>query len=236
MSIDWYVRLEQGRVGTPGSAVLDAIAAALILSSAERTHLHLIARGEAPPPEHMSAPVGGSLLAVPAGMPVLPAFVVDFRFDVLAHNAAAAALFGEGFARGTARNVARSLFLDSRTRAQQLDWDRYAQETVGNLRANLARHRDDPRLNQVIAELRANSRAFAEWWDDQRVQQRCRGTKRVKHDTAGIVTLSYDMLAALDGSDQRLMTLTAADPSTEHALRSLIADHTTAALTQRSAG
>lgn len=40
VSIDWYIRLEQGRVGVPGTAVLDAVAQALALSEAERHHLH----------------------------------------------------------------------------------------------------------------------------------------------------------------------------------------------------
>ncbi len=47
VSIDWYIRLEQGRAGTPGAAVLDAIAEALRLSPAEREHLHLLARERA---------------------------------------------------------------------------------------------------------------------------------------------------------------------------------------------
>jgi transcriptional regulator with XRE-family HTH domain len=62
VSVDWYIRLEQGRVGTPGSAVLDALAQALVLSETERHHLYLIARGEAPTPRHLPIPVSDSLL------------------------------------------------------------------------------------------------------------------------------------------------------------------------------
>lgn len=229
VSVDWYVRLEQGRVGTPGSAVLDGVAAALRLSEAERVHLHLIARGEAPPPQCSPAPVGDSLRAIMDGMPQLPAFVVDFRFDILARNGAAAALFGEEFGHGLAGNVARLLFLDPATRARQLDWDRFAQETVGNLRANLARHRDDPHLRRLIAELRAASGEFATWWDDQRVQERAHGVKRIRDDRFGVLTVAYDMLAAVDGSNQRLNVLTPADDATERALRTLVTARAAAA-------
>ncbi|XVU28345.1 helix-turn-helix transcriptional regulator [Actinoplanes sp. CA-054009] len=220
VSIDWYIRLEQGRVGVPGAAVLDAVARALHLTEAERHHLHLIARGEAPPARHVPAPASESLRTLLRSMPTTPAWILDFRFDVLAHNAAAAALFGPGFTVGT--NTAEPLFLDPGARDFQLDWTRIAREHVGNLRANLARHPDDPRLTTLIDGLRRQSPDFATWWDDQTVQERTNGTKRVLHPTAGLMTLRYDVLAVQDGSDQRLSVVTPADTHAENTLRSLI--------------
>jgi PAS domain-containing protein len=220
VSIDWYIRLEQGRVGVPGTAVLDAVAQALKLSEAERHHLHLIARGEVPPPRHVPASASQSLRALLHSMPTVPAWILDFRFDVLAHNAAAVALFGPGFAAGT--NTAEPLFLDPGSRDFQLDWTRIAREHVGNLRANLTRHPDDPRLKALVGELRRKSNDFAAWWDDQTVEERTNGTKRVLHPTVGIMTLRYDVLAVQDGSQQRLSVITPADANAESALRSLI--------------
>ncbi len=136
VSIDWYIRLEQGRVGTPGAAVLDALAGAPRLSPAEVRHLHLIGRGGVPLPLYDRPLVGGSLRALLDGMPLLPAYVPDFRLDVLAHNAAAAALFGADYGTPGADNLARALFLPTPVRAMQLDWARVDRETVGNLRAN----------------------------------------------------------------------------------------------------
>ncbi|GAA2614781.1 helix-turn-helix transcriptional regulator [Paractinoplanes durhamensis] len=220
VSIDWYIRLEQGRVGVPGTAVLDAVAQALKLTAAERHHLHLIARGEAPPPRHVPAPASESLQTLLHSMPTVPAWILDFRFDVLAHNTAAVALFGPGFTVGI--NTAKPLFLDPATRDFQLDWTRIAREHVGNLRANLTRHPDDPRLRSLVGELRRKSRDFATWWDDQTVQERTNGTKRILHPTAGVMTLRYDVLAVQDGSEQRLSVITPADTDAENALRALI--------------
>lgn len=220
VSIDWYIRLEQGRVGVPGAAVLDSVSQALKLSEAERHHLHLIARGEAPPRRHVPAPARQSLRTLLRSMPTTPAWIVDFRFDVLAHNAAAVALFGPGFARGT--NTAEPLFLDPGARDFQLDWARIAREHVGNLRANLARHPDDPRLTALVGELRQKSSDFATWWDDQTVEERTTGTKRVLHPAAGVMTLHYDVLAVQDGSGQRLSVITPADENAENALRTIM--------------
>ena len=223
VSIDWYIRLEQGRVGVPGTAVLDAVAQALSLSETERHHLHLIARGEAPPARHVPAPASESLQTLLRSMSTTPAWIVDFRFDVLAHNNAAVALFGPGFGVGT--NTTEPLFLEPGSRDFQLDWTRIAREHVGNLRANLARHPDDPRLKALVGELRHRSADFATWWDDQTVQERTNGTKRILHPSAGVLTLRYDVLAVQDGSEQRLSAVTPADTEAEEALRRLISQH-----------
>ena len=49
MSIDYYIRLEQGRETNPSPPVLDALASALLLDEEERTHLHELARHPARP-------------------------------------------------------------------------------------------------------------------------------------------------------------------------------------------
>ncbi|GAA2124239.1 helix-turn-helix transcriptional regulator [Kitasatospora saccharophila] len=228
VSVEWYVRLEQGRVGTPGAAVLDALAEALRLTPDEHRHLHLLARGESPvlPARGPRRPeVPASLRQLLDGIPLFPAYLTDHRLDVLAHNAAARALFGPEFGSGTADNTARMLFLDPATRATQLDWPRVARETVGQLRTSAAHHPDDPRLATLLAELRTHSPEFALWWDDHTVLERTTGSKRVQHPEAGPLLLHYDILTT---GPHRLFTLTPADPATDHALRRLVTTHTAA--------
>lgn len=227
LSIDWYIRLEQGRVGAPGSAVLDALAEALRLSPVEREYLHLTARGETPPrplPDRRHG-VTASVRAIMDGMPGLPAYVLDHCFDVLAHNAAASAMFGDGFGEGVAANAALMLFLDPDTHRSQLSWEQLARETVGALRANAARYPDDRRLLEVIGRLRAGSRDFARWWGDHTVGERSSGSKSVAHPVAGVLTVAYDMLTVPDAAEQRLVVLTPVGAETEQRLRGLVAAH-----------
>ncbi|KDN82430.1 helix-turn-helix transcriptional regulator [Kitasatospora cheerisanensis] len=234
MSVEWYVRLEQGRVGTPGAAVLNALAEALRLTADEGRHLHLLARPEsrredpcdAPGRSESGSPVRASLLQLLDGIPLFPAYLTDHRLDVLAHNPAAQALFGPGFGTGRADNTARMLFLDPASRAGQLDWQRVARETVGHLRAGHARHPGDPRLAALVAELRGNSAEFDTWWSDHTVLERSAGSKRVRHPEAGELRLHYDILSTGPASDHLLFTVTPADRATEHALRRLVAAHT----------
>ncbi|WP_230422225.1 helix-turn-helix transcriptional regulator [Catenulispora pinistramenti] len=224
VSIDWYIRLEQGRVGAPGAAVLDALAGALRLTPVEREYLHLTARGETPPrrlPDRRDG-VSPSVRAILDGMPMLPAYVLDHCFDVLAHNAAATAMFGAGFGHGPLANVALLLFLDEDTRRGQLCWEQVARETVGALRANAAKYPDDSRLQAVIARLRAESPEFAAWWGDHTVSERGSGVKRVAHPVAGVLTVAYDMLAAPGAAEQRLVVLTPVGAVTGQRLRALV--------------
>jgi transcriptional regulator with XRE-family HTH domain len=163
VSIDWYIRVEQGRAGTPSAAVLDAIAEALRLSPTERTHLHLLARDEQPLPlPPPTEPPLASLRYLLESMPLVAAYVVDFRFDVRAYNAPAAALFGEDFGTGAQKRRSHAV-RGPRSADAQLDFGhRVARETVGNLRATQAAHRDDERLEALIERLRADP-GFALW-------------------------------------------------------------------------
>lgn len=222
VSIDWYIRLEQGRVSAPGAGVLDSIAEALRLSPVEREYLHLIARGEVPPrPLADSAAVAPSLLAILDGMPLLPAYVINHRFDVLARNAAAAAFFGSDFGCGSRSNVALNLFRNPHNRVAQLSWDQIARETVGVLRAGMAKYPDDDRLRAVVGELHALSTEFAEWWADRTVCERGNGVKRILTEL-GVLTLAYDTLVTLHGNEQRLVILTPVDAETERLLHLII--------------
>ncbi len=221
VSIDWYIRLEQGRVGTPGAAVLDGVARALRLSPAEREHLHVLARRERPMPEYEeTAAVPSSIALLLRGMPLTPAYVVDHCFRIVARNEAAAALFGDGFGIGAQRNAAALLFEDPGVRAMQLDWERVARETVGNLRANLARAPEDAYLRAMIRRLSGDA-DFRRWWEDHTVEQRAHGVKRLAHPEVGTLSVHYDYLALAE-RDLRLVSLTPVDEPTEEGIRALI--------------
>ncbi|USX56607.1 helix-turn-helix transcriptional regulator [Lentzea sp. HUAS12] len=224
VSVEWYVRLEQGWASAPSVAVLDGLARALRLSSAERRHLHVIARGEAPVASPKALPVASSLRMLMDGMPLLPAYLIDFRFDVLARNSAAAALFGEDFGSGDTDNVARMLFLATHMREMQLEWTQVAREAVGNLRAALGRCPGDSRLLEVIGELKTASPEFVRWWDDHTIRERAHGTKRITHQSVGDLTVHYDTLVTANEASQSLVVLTPADSASERCLRVLMVD------------
>jgi transcriptional regulator with XRE-family HTH domain len=91
ISVDWYVRLEQGRESLPSKATVEKLAEALRFSATERAHiLHLtlgstgrVFKRETVPP-HVATLVEGLST---------PAYVVGARRDLLCWNESATELF-----------------------------------------------------------------------------------------------------------------------------------------------
>ncbi|MGK5532627.1 helix-turn-helix transcriptional regulator [Streptomyces sp. URMC 129] len=232
ISVDYYVRLEQGRATQPSAEVLDALARALGLGRVERQHLVNLAAGRRATAADASGgarPPGGvspELRRVLDGMPELPAYVVDERLDLLAWNRLGAALLGGPAGdRADDRNCARHLFLDPASRARFPDWAVRAAETVAMLRHSVGRYPDDARLTGLIAELSARSEEFRRNWASADVLMCGTGSKHFRHPVVGELILSYTTLHVppLDGQmGQQLYVFTAPEDSgTARLLRTL---------------
>ncbi|MFF5971360.1 helix-turn-helix transcriptional regulator [Streptomyces sp. NPDC012769] len=193
ISVDYYVRLEQGRATQPSPEVVDALARALGLDTAERAHLTTLAcdrRGPAP-----AARVSPLLRRVLDSMAGLPAFATDHRLDVVAWNALGAELIGGvDDPRRRDGNNARFLFLDPASRQVQPDWRDRAAEAVGQLRVAAGRWPDDAGIAALITELSERSADFRAIWATGEIVMCAAGRKRVRHPEAGLLTLDFETL------------------------------------------
>ncbi|WP_405003491.1 helix-turn-helix transcriptional regulator [Kitasatospora purpeofusca] len=237
VSVDYYTRLEQGRVGNPSDAVLDAVARALRLDPEEAGHLHRLARTRPTrgsgaggagrgPARGSAAPqkVRPSMVRLLDAMPDVPAVVMGRRMDILAWNSAAVALLGDyGTLAPAERNIARITFLDPASRTLYDDWVGCARENVAFLHLEAGRRPDDPRLAELVGELSVRSQEFRHWWAEHPVRDKTSGHKVFHHPLVGRMELVYDTLRSADDPDQALVTYTA-DPGSpsEDALRMLI--------------
>src|SRR5579871_2484710 len=124
----WYTWLEQGRDVQPSEEVLNALAVALRLDPAERRHLFILADRPAQQPlatgpESVPRP----LVRMLKRMTDQPAYVLGRRWDVLAWNKAAVAVFGDfGRLEGDARNLIHLMFANESHRRLLLDWEQLA--------------------------------------------------------------------------------------------------------------
>lgn len=230
VSVDYYTRMEQGRVPHPSDAVLNALARALRLNDDETRHLHHLAR-----PQHTARPARRHQTRPQRVRPMLqqlldelkdvPAVVMGRRMDILAWNPAACALFGDYAALDPAeRNIARITFLDQTSRELYADWTSCARENVAFLRLEAGRHPGDPQLAHLIGELSMKSEDFRRWWAEHPVQDKTSGIKRFHHPVVGDLELAYETLRAADDPDQALITYAAQpDTSFHDALRMLLA-------------
>ncbi|XRQ05663.1 helix-turn-helix transcriptional regulator [Actinomadura welshii] len=199
ISVDYYVRLEQGRATQPSPEVLDALAGALRLDEAERRYLVTLAgagtRGAAANARNGALPVSPLLRRLLDGMAGFPAFVTNHRLDVVAWNALGGELIGGlGTPSGRDPNNARYLFLDPASRTVHPDWEDRAREAVGQLRVSTGRRPGDRDLAALVSGLSARSPDFRRIWDSGEVVMCGAGRKRLRHPEAGLLTLDYETL------------------------------------------
>lgn len=217
ISVEYYQRLEQGRATNPSAEVLDAIAAVLSLDPVERAHLRTLAS----PPRHQGTPVAVAVRPELRRMLDLmnrfPAMVINDRFDVLAANPLATALFPD------AANLARHLFLDPAARTFYLEWSEIAAATAAQLRLTATRHPADHRLTALVNELTRSSADFGTYWSSGDVELRSYGTKSLRHPEIGVLTFNYENFDAPGDPRQRLVAFTPERNSpTEAALQLLL--------------
>jgi transcriptional regulator with XRE-family HTH domain len=194
ISPTWYTWIEQGRDVSVSAAALGRLADALGLTSAERRYVFALAGKHDPRGGRIpgDAPVPTALRMTVDAIS-LPAYVLDRRWNVVAHNAAARHLFAGWLDTGEDRNLLAGFFLDPDVRALIPDWDERAERVVAEFRADCGPDLDEPRTDALVAELRRGSPAFAEAWDAQVVVEREGRARTFVHPDEG--TLRYEQLA-----------------------------------------
>jgi len=197
ISVDYYLRLEQGRDQHPSSQVLDALARALRLDVKATEHLHRLAGLQAA----VSVTGRGLCAAAAAGLDQLidQISIVTNRYqDVLAANAIARAL-SPGFAPG--ENFLRWRLLAPAARDFFVDWDEATEVAVSGLRESAVGDLGDPRLRALIDELSAASDRFRELWARADVGYRT-GILHMRHPLVGDLYLRRARLSVPDSDTQ----------------------------------
>ncbi len=203
----WYTWLEQGRDVRASLDVLEALAGALRLTPAERAHLVLLGRGEqAPacklPPER----VAPTLKRLIENLGPNPAYVLGRRWDYLAWNRAACALFGDlGEIERAARNHIWLTFMDPSRRELFTDWQQGHRLAVAKFRADSASHLGDPSFERLIAALRRSSPEFCKAWKRHEVARGTGGRKELSHPAVGAMVFEHAVFHPAEAPDQRLI-------------------------------
>ncbi|MBK3396691.1 helix-turn-helix transcriptional regulator [Methylobacterium ajmalii] len=195
ISIDWYVRLEQGRSVSPSMATIDALARALCLNTAEHAHLRALAHG---PQRHRFVKE-----QIPATLDRLigslnqPAYVTGRRWDLLTWNAAAADLFAFDDLHEAERNILLFVLTDARARSLFGEaWAQEAQRMTAQFRATHDLWAADPAFTDLLARLQKGCTQFQAWWQAHEVRPSGTGRKLLHHPQRGSLSFEYSTFQA----------------------------------------
>jgi transcriptional regulator with XRE-family HTH domain len=222
ISMEYYLRLEQGRDQPPSDQVLDSIARALQLDTDAETYLRELARPARAARRRPSRPerVSASVQSLIDNWTTTPALVHGRHMTTLAANSMAVAL-SPFFAPGV--NTLRAAFLEPEMRELYRDWDEMTAKTVAYLRSIIGGAVDDPRLAELIGELSLRSERFRMLWARQDVRQKTSGSVRMLHPQIGSLDLHYEKLALPGAPGQMLVTYHAEHGSPSHERLQLLA-------------
>jgi transcriptional regulator with XRE-family HTH domain len=239
VSVDYVVRLEQGRGLHPSPQVLEALADALRLTEDERAYLFALA---APRPAARSSrsavesaadppPADSATVRLVRDLSPLPAMLIDHRFDLLAWNPEMAALLLLDPSLETARerpNVIELCLFNPELPEFYLDRERVIREAIADLRAAWASHPHDARLAALIDDWCARDAGFARLWERRDVRVNGRGVKQLLHPQVGPLTVEFEVLTPLPDPAHRLVIYRAVDAASRAALDQLSRGYVTA--------
>ncbi|WP_092973831.1 helix-turn-helix transcriptional regulator [Ralstonia sp. NFACC01] len=211
ISIDWYVRIEQGRDVRPSVATIEAIGRALKLSSDERAHMRGLARAEsvltgaAATGRSAAEAVPDVLRRAVAGM-VLPAHVRSYRTELLCWNEATSQLFMDfGTMPPEDRNSLVYMFLYGNARERFVEWENEARRMLAKFRAVYDPHADDPVLVALVDRLRTSSREFDTWWRQHEVRAQRAEHKLIRTPAGKVVRYDYIGLPVMEDPRLRMV-------------------------------
>ncbi|WP_445169233.1 helix-turn-helix transcriptional regulator [Mycolicibacterium sp. Dal123E01] len=200
VSVEYYVRMERGSLGGASDGVLDALASALQLDEAERDHLFHLARQSGahrgPRRRRPAATVRSTLQQLLDAISDAPAWICNGRYDVLAMNQLARALFSPVLTdpRRPA-NTARFIYLaPDVAREFFVDYHHIAGDVAAKLRMEAGRSPHDEELIALVGELATRSELFRQRWASQDVRLHRSGRKRLRHPIVGQLDLDVESL------------------------------------------
>ncbi|MET8983148.1 helix-turn-helix transcriptional regulator [Streptomyces sp. NPDC004539] len=228
VSVDYLIRLEQGKDSNPSSGVLNGLSDALRLTAEERKHLTLLATDRAaaeslPKSGTHDDDVRPTTRVLVERLGSTPACVLGPAYDVLAWNGPWEALTRlMGIFDEDPPNLVRYIFVNTKARQFIPRWDMVADEAVGWMRvAGEQGGSDNPRWRDVLAGL-LELPEFAARWVAHPVAPIRSGSKQIRHPEFGDVNLGVEVLTAAPKRQYVFAVLTE-DEKSEKALQEILA-------------
>jgi transcriptional regulator with XRE-family HTH domain len=215
VSVTWYTWLEQGRDIRASADVLERISSTLQMSHDEREYLFaLVQHRPAPIAPDEEESVEGEVIRMIDALN-MPALVMTWRWDVIAWNELAAAVFRDySKLEGKQRNLLRHLLTDPRYRADPAEHEAIVSRVLAKFRVDYSQAADDPQMNALVEELAASCPIFDEHWMRGEVVNRSHGINVTRHPQLGGLTFEHSSYVPEGSPKLRLLFFAPYDAST----------------------
>ena len=226
VSVDYLIRLEQGRDTHPSAQVLAALAEALRLDDNDLDYLRelsAISNGTelCPQAAATTRAVRPTVRAMLDQLEPAPAFVVNHLGDLLAWTDGYDRLARPvGILDSDEPNLLWFTFCDERARDVYLDWDDVADEQVADLHAMHWRDTEAQAFADRLAG--TTGAAFTDRWGRVAGRRRLTGVRGLAHPQVGLLRLAFETLELPGVDRQRLVVHLAADAATSAGLDRLV--------------
>ncbi|MEU0036546.1 helix-turn-helix transcriptional regulator [Streptomyces sp. NPDC006333] len=220
LSVDYVIRLEQGRARHPSAQVVTALARALRLDPAERDHLFRCARLAPPADGNVSTHVPPRVHRLVRQLTDVPVAVFAADWTIIGWNAMWSVTVGDprtyDWDEGSLVAGMFRAHGGRRPRAVAAwpvrSWSGDAAEEealVADLRVTVAAHPADARLASFVERMVESSPRFSRLWFNGTARALVGDRKTIEHPVVGDIALDLDVLMAA-GSDLRIVTYAAA--------------------------
>ncbi|GAA3592387.1 helix-turn-helix transcriptional regulator [Kineosporia mesophila] len=211
LSVDYVLRLEQGRATNPSAQVVGALARALQVSREERDQLY-VAAGLLPPQDGtISAHVPAGIQRLVGRLGDVPIGVYTADWTLAWWNDLWTATMGDpAELDAEQRNLARRLFTTGLPRVlHSTRGDTLGLAIVADLQVASARYPADGGLARLVRELHEASPEFARLWAESVPAEHTTDRKIIDHPEVGPIQLDCDILL-VPGANLRIVTYTTA--------------------------
>ena len=213
VSVDYLIRLEQGRAQHPSVQVATSLARALQLSEGERDHLFVVAGLLPPTPGEVPSHIPPGVQRLVARLGEVPVAVFTASWDLLSWSPLWSALIGEPAAGRP--NLLRAHFSGGnlgeggmRIVQRSGSPDAFGASLVADLRRVYGRYPDDRAVHALVEELLVFDK-FRALWESGAVGEHQSETKVVCNPIVGEIELDCDVFTVA-GTDLRIVAYTAA--------------------------
>ena len=225
LSVDYVVRLEQGRARHPSAQVVNALARALRLEPSERDHLFRCAHLAPPSAGNVSRHVPARVHRLVGRLAGNPTAVFAADWTLVGWNEMWSAVVGDPRTYGwDERSLVSGMFRSSGGPARKTiaawpvrSWEGdevEEEDLVADLRVTAAAHPHDARLAAFVERMLRDSPRFARLWSNGTARTHVGDRKTIEHPRVGDIDLDLDVLMAA-GTDLRIVTYTAAAGTTD---------------------